>query len=130
MNVPVTSLYAGLLAFMYLVLTLRVTRQRRQKRIGILNGDDQEMAQAVRVHGNFAEYVPLILVLMVVSELNQISSYFLHAMGIILLGSRISHAVGLTQTTRGGKCRIYGMYLTALLLSVGGGMAIVWPLLA
>jgi uncharacterized membrane protein YecN with MAPEG domain len=127
MSVPVTSLYAGLLAYMYLILTIRVTRNRHQKRIGILEGDDQEMAQAIRVHGNFSEYVPIILILMALSELNDLPPYFLHVMGIVVLGSRISHAIGLTQTTKGGKFRVYGMYATAFVLVIGGGVAIVWP---
>ncbi len=127
MIVPVTSFYAGVLAFMLLVLTIRVTRNRRRKRIGILSGDDQEMAQAIRVHGNFIEYVPILLILMTVLELNGISPYFLHAIGFILVISRLSHAIGLSRSTKGGKLRVYGMYATAIMLTAGGGLAVVWP---
>ena len=127
MNLPVTSLYAGLMAFMLLVLTIRVVRTRREKKIGILSGGDQEMAQAIRVHGNFTEYVPMVLILMIITELNDIPVLFLHAMGVVLLSSRFIHAIGLNRTVKGGKYRVYGMYATAVLLVSGGGVAVLWP---
>jgi len=129
MSVPVTGLYAGLLSVILAVLTVRVTRRRRAKKIGILDRGDQEMIQAIRVHGNFTEYVPAILILMAALELNGVPYYVIHAMGGMALLSRVSHAVGLSRTIRGGKLRIYGMFGTISLLIAGGVGAVLWSLI-
>ena len=124
MPVPVTMLYAGLFAIMLAVLSVRVVRFRRSKKIGILTGDDQEMAQAVRVHGNFTEYVPMALILMALLELNGAPSLSIHTMGIVFAVGRLLHAIGLTQTIRGGKLRVVGMLLTFVVLVSGGATAL------
>ncbi len=123
MFVPITGFYGGLFAIMLVVLTRRVVRRRRSKHIGILSGGDQEMAQAIRVHGNFIEYVPIVLILMALLELNGMPFYVLHALGITMLAGRIAHAMGLSRTVRGGNARIYGMYATAAVLMIGGVLA-------
>jgi len=127
MSVPVTSLYAGLLSLMLVVLTIRVIKRRWSKKIGILDGGDQEMAQAIRVHGNFTEYVPMILLLMVIFELNGVSLYVLHAMGITVLLTRVLHSIGLSRTTKGGLFRVYGMRGTVYMLAAAGCGAVLWP---
>lgn len=56
--VPVTSLYTGLSALLYVALSLRVVRLRiRHARPSGDTGSDR-LTRAVRVHGHFAEYVP------------------------------------------------------------------------
>jgi len=129
MVVYVTGIYAGFLAIMLVVLTKRVVNLRYAKKIGIETGADKEMTQAVRVHGNFTEYVPIILILMGILELNGTPSVYLHVMGSVLIISRISHAIGLGRTTRGGKLRVYGMYATVVLLVAGGGASILLSIL-
>ena len=129
MIVYVTGFYAGFLAIMLVVLTKRVVGLRYAKKIGIDTGADKEMIQAVRVHGNFTEYVPIILILMGILELNGTPSIYLHVMGIVLVISRISHAIGLSRTIRGGKLRVYGMFATIMMLVAGGGASMVLSIL-
>ena len=57
-------LWSGLLGLLYLVLAGWVVRHRYRAKVGIGDGGDPALARAVRVHGNFAEYVPLTLVLL------------------------------------------------------------------
>ena len=59
----VTPLYAGLLALLFLVLSWRVI-QFRQRGISLGDGGDPRMLRLIRGHANFAEYVPLILLMM------------------------------------------------------------------
>ena len=55
----VTSLYAGLLALLYLYLTSRVIRFRRGRRVDMGDAGDPLLQRYIRAHANFAEYAPI-----------------------------------------------------------------------
>ena len=85
MPVPITALYAGLLALLMLALAIRIIRLRWKLRVGIGDGGDKAMSRAIRVHGNATEHVPIALMLMLVAELNHATPMLLHACGIVLV---------------------------------------------
>ena len=114
----VTPLYAGLLGFMFLVLSWRVI-QFRQRGISLGDGGDPIMLRRIRAHGNFSEYVPLLLLMMAFLELGHTSVYVLHALGIALLLSRLLHAYALSFTERFRFGRVWGAALTFAVLGVG-----------
>jgi len=93
----VTPLYAGLLALWFLVLSWRVI-QRRGKGIYLGDGGDQALLRVIRGHANFAEYVPLALLMMGFLEVARFSIYVLHALGIVLLVGRLLHGYALPFT--------------------------------
>lgn len=66
---PVTSATAALLTLLYLFLAVLVIRRRWRHRVPLLDAGVTELARAVRAHGNFAEYAPLFLILLGLSEL-------------------------------------------------------------
>lgn len=76
------------------------------------------MRQAIRVHGNFAEYVPLMLVLMLVAELNHIEPLLIHFGGVAILLGRVLHAYGLRHHYGASWQRIWGSGLTYLAIAV------------
>jgi len=120
MTPTITSLYAGLLALMLVPLSFRVIRMRYRKHIGILDGGDQEMACAMRAHGNFTEYVPLSLILMALVEINGAPHYLMHLFGAVLVGGRVLHAIGLSHSPGASRSRVAGMIATfAVLISSG-----------
>jgi uncharacterized membrane protein YecN with MAPEG domain len=90
----VTLLYAGLLTLWFVVLSVRVVNIRRR---GIIFGDngDIHVIRVVRAQGNFAEYVPLALLLLGFLEVSRYSIYILHALGVTLLVARLLHGLGL-----------------------------------
>ena len=63
MHPPIVSAYAALLALLFMALSIRTLRLRRQLRIAIGDAGNPAMLRAMRVHSNFAEYVPLSLLL-------------------------------------------------------------------
>ncbi|EOD81422.1 membrane-associated protein [Grimontia indica] len=81
------------------------------------DGNEKLLNKAIRAHGNFAEYVPfaLLLLLMVELQLEQQSPY-LHVLGITLLVGRLLHAYAVSQPNEPLKFRVYGMLLTFLVL--------------
>ena len=109
---PITALYASLLAFVFLVLSLRTIGARRAARVEIGDGSDRELLRRMRVHANFAEYVPLALVLMALAESLRLQAPWLHAAGAVLLAGRILHAYALSQTPHILRLRVLGMMAT------------------
>lgn len=109
---PITAFYAALLAFLFLLLSARVIAQRREARVEIGVGESAELLRRSRVHANFAEYVPIALILLGFAESLKAPSAALHALGLALLAGRLIHAYGLSQTPHILKLRVAGMWLT------------------
>jgi len=109
---PITALYAGLLAPIFVVLALRVIGLRRGAQVAVGDGGDKVLLRRMRVHANFAEYVPLALVLLVLAESLKTDPRILHALGICLIIGRISHAYGMSQSKETFAFRVSGMALT------------------
>ena len=96
--VPITALYAGVLALLLVVLALRVVRLRWKFRVGLGDGGEKAMLRAIRIHGNATEHVPIALLLLLVAELNQTGPTLLHACGAVLVVARVLHALGLGKS--------------------------------
>lgn len=126
--VPITGLYTAICGVMVIVMVLRVVRLRRQLRVGIGDGGQKPLAQAIRVHGNAVETMPIALLLLAVLELNGGSPMVLHAFGAALVLSRFLHALGLTRYVGISFGRFWGMVLTLLVilgLAIGNVLAFV-----
>jgi uncharacterized membrane protein YecN with MAPEG domain len=118
---PITSLHASVLALVYLALSLRVMRLRLIHRQALGDGGHAALTRAVRMHGHFAEYVPLALLLLLLLELAQTPPVVLHGYGLLLLASRLLHLAGLLQTPEPVGWRLATMVLTVNLI---GGAAL------
>ncbi|MGH8538978.1 MAG: MAPEG family protein [Stenotrophobium sp.] len=119
----VTPLYTGLLALWFFVLSYRVV-QLRGHGASLGDGGDPVMLRRIRGHGNFSEYVPLILLMIGLLELSHYPAYLLHALGITLLVARILHGVSLSFTEKWKFGRFYGTLLTFILLLAAGGLCV------
>ena len=116
-HVIVTPLYAALLTLWFLLLSATVIRHRR-KGISLGDGGDAGLQRAIRGHGNFAEYVPLALLMMMMLEASRTSLYLLHVLGILLLAGRMLHGWALSFTRRWRFGRTWGTVLTFTVLVV------------
>ena len=121
-SVPVTALYAGILAIFACVLSAISGSLRAKTGVALGGGDDPSQLLAVRRHGNFLEWVTPLLVLLLVLELNGVSATVLHSMGISLIAVRLFHAFGLRSDTIRGAGRFIGAAGSLLLTLV----AAVW----
>ena len=119
----VSSLYAGLLALIFLALSARVVAVRGRVSLG--DGGDPEVLRRMRGHANFAEYVPLILVMMALLEYQQIAAWQLHAIGATLVFARLIHGIALSFTKKWFFGRFFGTVLTFTLLGVCGIFCVV-----
>jgi uncharacterized protein len=120
-----TSLYAGLLALLYVYLSTRVIKARRTAGVGIGDAGNQQLLRAQRVHANFAEYVPLVLILMVLLEFQSQPLWLIHSTGALLLGGRLIHAYGVSQDPEIIRIRVTGMAMTFCAI-ITGALANLW----
>jgi uncharacterized membrane protein YecN with MAPEG domain len=115
---PITAFYASLLAFLFLLLSARVIVQRREDRMELGADDSSELFRRARVHANFAEYVPLALILLALTESLKAPSSVIHLLAICLVAGRLLHAYGLSQTPHILKWRTVGMVLTLTVIGI------------
>lgn len=111
-DVNVVPIYAGFLGIIFFILSIRIIRLRRSLKIGIGDSGDPMMLRAMRVHSNFAEYVPLCLILLGFAELQGTLPIIMHILGSGLLLGRLLHAYGMSQTKENFRFRVSGMALT------------------
>jgi uncharacterized membrane protein YecN with MAPEG domain len=122
----VTPLYAALCGLLLIVLSVRVIRLRHRHGVGLGTGQQPELQRAIRVQGNFIEYVPLALILLLLLEIShRVPVWALHLLGLLLFIGRIAHAVGVSRSDGGSAGRAIGVGCTFTMLAVSA----VWLLL-
>jgi uncharacterized protein len=125
MSVAVVTFYAGLNGLIAFLLVVLVVRERGKTKTSLGTGGHVTLEQAVRAHGNFVEYVPLILILLLLLELGGLAPLWLHLMGIALTLGRVLHAWGLLTSPRESFGRFGGTALTWMTLLVALTLCIV-----
>ncbi len=114
----ITAFYAALLALFFVFLSFRVIGWRRLKSVELGHGEDSQLLRRMRVHANFAEYVPFTLLLMAMAESMTAPRPLIHVAGLILIAGRLMHAYGLSQTPHILRYRVGGMMLTFTTLAL------------
>lgn len=95
LQLKIVSLYAALLAILFIALSVRALRLRRHLKIAVGDAGNTQMLRAMRAHANFAEYVPMCLLLLALVELHGgRNPWVLRGLGLTLLAGRLSHAWG------------------------------------
>ena len=115
----ITPAYAALATLFFVFLSFRVIGGRRSAGVGLGDGGDRSLLRRQRVHGNFAEYVPLAIVLMALAELQNTPSAIIHLIGAALISGRLLHAYGVSQEPEQTGLRVAGMILTFVALLTG-----------
>jgi uncharacterized membrane protein YecN with MAPEG domain len=116
-----TGWYAALATAMYAGLSLHTVALRRHLRVSLGDAGHEALQRAVRIHANFAEYVPLALLLILMAELCDAPTWLLHAMGGTLLIARCLHAYGLSSQRIKAPFRPAGLTLTLTVMLTASG---------
>lgn len=125
MSVTISLFYAGALALWFMVLSIRVIQGRFGPGApGLGDGGDPMLLRRVRAHANFAEYVPLVLVLMGLLEISGTATWIIHAIGASLLLGRILHGYAFAFTDEFVFGRSAGITLTFVALLASGILAL------
>ena len=117
--VPViVPVYAAVLVFIYIVLSARVMRARRSAKVAIGTRGDIDLERKMRVHANFAEYVPFALLLATFIEMQGRPAWLIHLICLALVAGRAIHAYGVSQEHENMRLRTAGMATTFAVLAV------------
>lgn len=97
---PVTSIIAAILAIIMFPLTLQVsTRRLAVGSVVFGDGGDETLRRRIRAFGNFVEYVPICLILLVLIEFQGARPLWLWITGGLLVAGRVIHALGMLFAT-------------------------------
>jgi uncharacterized membrane protein YecN with MAPEG domain len=121
-----TAVFASLLALMFIKLSFNVIGFRRKNKISLGAGGVDDLERAIRAHGNFAEYVPLGLLLMGALELNGAPAVLVALLGTLLVLGRYFHAKGIHQPPPEFSNRVRGMKLTFAALGLSALANLAW----
>jgi uncharacterized membrane protein YecN with MAPEG domain len=108
----ITSLITAVLTMIFIKLSFAVIKLRRQNKVGLGNGGNDDLERAIRAQGNFAEYVPLGIILIACLELNGAPWVLVAIPGITLIIGRLIHAKGINTPPPDFSKRVLGMQFT------------------
>jgi len=113
--IPITAVFAALLALMLVGISVRVTVLRARKKINLFDGGDEQLGRAIRVQGNFVEYVPMALALMALMEWTGAAPWLVYVAAIALFVARVVHAFGLYSSVF--PARVAGTSITWIVIA-------------
>lgn len=110
--------YAAILGLLFAIISFRVANMRRKMRIGLGTGGDRQLERYIRAQGNFAEYVPMALILLTFLELQEWQGWLVHLLCALLLVARAVHALGIAREPEDIRFRAAAMIATLTVLIV------------
>ena len=123
-----TSIIAAILTIIFVKLSFAVIGLRRKNKVSLGSGGYDDLERAIRAQGNFAEYVPIGLILIACLELNGAPSWLVILPGIALIIGRLIHAKGINEPPPNFSSRVLGMKFTFGTLITLAILNVGWPL--
>ena len=121
MILPITLTIAAAAALLHIWLAARVSQLRRRHHVAIGDGGNAALATRMRAHANFAENMPIFLILLALIEHAVGSELWLWCAAILFIAGRLLHAFGMDRPAP-NALRLVGMGLTALVIvGLAGG---------
>jgi uncharacterized membrane protein YecN with MAPEG domain len=114
----ITALYAAILGFLGAALTINAIRHRVRSGVSTGDGKDAGLAQAIRAHGNFAEQVPLALLVISFAEVLGSRPLVVHVLGVVLVAARLLSAYALNRSLAQTPQRNFAAAVTQLVVVV------------
>jgi hypothetical protein len=128
--IQIWAVYAALNALLMFGLALNVgLRRGAQKQLQPGDTGDAMLTRAIRAHANFAEYAPLVLLLLLGIALRDGPALWLHAVGAGFTIGRVFHVFGMMMDKHPNAVRFIGNLTTGLALLLGAA-ACLWLALA
>lgn len=115
---PIALTTAGAAALVNMWLGMRIGRVRQAEKISIGDGGNLRLIARMRAQLNFAEYVPLVLILIGLIELSSGSQLWLWIVSVLFILGRVLHGFGMDGWMPG---RMIGT-MTTMLTMVGLGI--------
>ena len=129
MQLNITSYYAAILALLFIALSVRTIKTRREHKVAIGDGGEKSILRASRVHANFSEYVPFTILLIAILEMQSYSQWIIHSLCIALVTARAIHAYGVSQANEDFRFRIFGTATTINIIGICAFLLLAKPFL-
>jgi uncharacterized membrane protein YecN with MAPEG domain len=113
----IVPIYAAILGLIFVSLSFNVSSTRRSTHIMIGTGGDKGLERRIRVQGNFAEYVPLALILLTFIELQHWPAALVHVLCLALVAARLLHAYGISQDPEDVRLRAVSVLATFFIMA-------------
>jgi uncharacterized membrane protein YecN with MAPEG domain len=124
-TVSLVALYAGLNMLLLMALGLNVSMNRRATQTSLGDGGHGKVTQAVRAHGNHAEWFPGFIAGLLIAALMGIPDYAIHSLGVAFTLGRVLHAWGMLTNAGASFGRLAGSLLTLIsYLLLGAGLIV------
>jgi len=123
MILPISLTIAGAAAILHIWLSSRVVRARLPHKINVGDGGNEAVMRRMRAHANYAENMPIFVILLALTELAGGNKWVLWGAGIGFILARLAHGFGMDGGAL-GRWRSIGMTLNILLLLILAGYAI------
>jgi uncharacterized membrane protein YecN with MAPEG domain len=114
----ITPIYAGLMGLFYVFLSFRVAGYRKDHRISMGDGEDKALLKRVRTQANCGEYIPISLILLLMTELQGAPELVVHGLGVTMVLGRVLHAYGFGSHPQKIGLRVTGMILTFAMIAL------------
>lgn len=108
--------YAAAFGIFAAILTVRVILQRVKTGVQAGDGGQVGLAQAIRAHANFAEQLPLALLLLTITEWIGTARTWVIVLGAVLMLARLASAWGLSHSLGPTQPRQAGAGMTVLVV--------------
>ena len=123
-SLPFTLIFASFFSLFFLFLSVRIGYFRVSPAMKLFfkmdtQTPEKKLQRNVRAHGNFSEYVPIFLVLLLIVEIKRDFSFgFLLATCLIFSYGRVAHAICFAFYDYNPFLRISGMICTYFTLGI------------
>ena len=115
----ITAAYLAVLALVYAALAIHVIVLRGRNLADFGDAGSPALRSAIRSHGHFAEYVPIIALMVAMLEMSGAPVSRVHLLMAGLLASRLMHPLGMRAKPMTLQFRIFrtgGVWLTLTVL--------------
>jgi len=92
---PVTLTTAAAAALINFWLAVRISQVRAAENVWVGDGGNARLIARMRAQLNFAEYAPLVLILLALAELARGASIYLWVVALLFVIGRVLHAFGM-----------------------------------
>ncbi len=125
-HLPITAVTAAILGLIFFRLSMNAIKFRHQYKVGLGSGGHEDLERAIRAQANFAEYVPISLILIACLELNAAPWWLVTAPGVALIAGRLYHAKGMKELPPNFRHRVLGMKFTLFNLIALAALNLGW----
>ncbi|MDP3269354.1 MAG: MAPEG family protein [Legionella sp.] len=109
---PITTVTTSLLSIILIIVSIKIIKLRREYKVSLGDNGHKDLERVIRAHGNFIEYTPITLILMLCAEANQAHWVILFILALFFILGRALHAYAFIYNKTHFKFRVRGMILT------------------